>query len=150
MTQGLQIGSVVQTPLGKGVVLEVRNNSRLLVDVRGRSVELRSADVSVIDGRGSAPRTVRSSVQPAVSPVSCQRDVPLDVDLHGMTVDEALSCAANAVNNALLSNQPQVRFIHGRSGGKIRGALHRWLRGIPAVSDSRLDAHNPGITVVTL
>jgi dsDNA-specific endonuclease/ATPase MutS2 len=75
---------------------------------------------------------------------------PLDVDLHGLTVEEALSTAAQAVNDALLANRLELRFIHGRSGGRIRGALHRWLREIPSVAGFRLDPANPGVTVARL
>lgn len=36
-------GDAVQTSLGKGVVQDVRNNGRLLVDLRGRAVEVAAA-----------------------------------------------------------------------------------------------------------
>jgi len=75
---------------------------------------------------------------------------PLEVDLHGLTVEEALLCAARSVNDAALGNRTGLRFIHGRSGGRIRSALHRWLREVPTVSSFRLDPRNPGVTVVSL
>jgi dsDNA-specific endonuclease/ATPase MutS2 len=43
-----------------------------------------------------------------------------------------------------------VRFIHGRSGGRLRGALHGRLRQIAAVREFRLDPRNPGVTIVSL
>jgi hypothetical protein len=39
-------GDAVQTSLGKGVVQDVRNNGRLLVDLRGRAVEVAAASVT--------------------------------------------------------------------------------------------------------
>jgi dsDNA-specific endonuclease/ATPase MutS2 len=41
-----------------------------------------------------------------------------------------------------------VRFIHGRSGGRIRSALHRHLRAFPSVRAFRLDPTNEGVTIV--
>ena len=47
-------------------------------------------------------------------------------------IDEALDAA-------LLAGHTELRFIHGRSGGRLRGALHARLRVIPAVRGFRLD-----------
>lgn len=51
-------GDAVQTSLGKGVVQDVRNNGRLLVDLRGRAVEVAAASVTRREGeRVSKTRT---------------------------------------------------------------------------------------------
>ena len=73
-----------------------------------------------------------------------------EIDLHGLTVDEALLRADEALNEALLADRQEVRFIHGRSGGRIRAALHRRLRDIPSVQAFRLDPRNPGVTIASL
>lgn len=149
MTMPIRVGQAVQTPLGKGIVREVRNNDRLLVEVKGRAFVLRAADVTAIPSGGSTRRTEYPSVDtPPQRPPSGHP--PREIDLHGLTVEEALASAARAMNDALLANQPMLHFIHGRSGGRIRGALHRWLREIPNVSGFRLDPRNPGVTIVTL
>lgn len=70
--------------------------------------------------------------------------------MHGLTVELALARAEAALNDALLGDSPELRFIHGRSGGRIRDALHRWLAGIASIQGFRLDPRNAGVTVVTL
>jgi DNA mismatch repair protein MutS2 len=70
------------------------------------------------------------------------------VDLHGMRVDEALSRIDDALDAALLAGLSELRFVHGRSGGRIRGALHKRLRAISTVRSFRLDPRNPGVTIV--
>ena len=72
------------------------------------------------------------------------------MDLHGLTVDEALARAEQALNDALLADFPEIRLIHGQSGGRIRAALHRRLGEIPTVRAFRLDPRNPGATIVSL
>ncbi len=67
-----------------------------------------------------------------------------------MTVDEALARVEGVISDALLADETEVRLIHGRSGGRIRGALHRRLRELPSVRAFRLDPHNPGVTIVML
>jgi DNA mismatch repair protein MutS2 len=72
------------------------------------------------------------------------------VDLHGLTIAEALLRAEHALNDALLADLADLRLIHGRSGGKIRAALHKRLREIPSVRAFALDPRNAGVTVVHL
>jgi dsDNA-specific endonuclease/ATPase MutS2 len=63
------------------------------------------------------------------------------VDLHGLTVEGALARAEQALNDALLA---------GKSGGRIRAALHRRLHEISTVRAFRLEPGNPGVTIVSL
>ena len=73
-----------------------------------------------------------------------------EVDLHGLTVDAALDCVERALNAALLADLPELRLVHGKSGGRIRGALHQQLRAMPSVRGFRLDPRNEGVTIVVL
>jgi hypothetical protein len=50
----------------------------------------------------------------------------------------------------MLAGLPELRFIHGRRGGRIRAALGRWLGGIPTVRAFRRDPRNEGVTIVAL
>ncbi|MEP7119205.1 MAG: Smr/MutS family protein, partial [Acidobacteriota bacterium] len=65
-------------------------------------------------------------------------------------VAEAVARIDAALDAALLADLVELRFIHGRSGGKLRGVLHQRLRAISAVRGLRLDPRNPGVTIVSL
>lgn len=138
---------MVQTPLGKGTLRESRGE-RAVVDINGRSVVLAASDVAPVDTRGRRKRQAAPEAEPAAAPSDSRGSVT--VDLHGLTVEEALVRAEQALNDALLADLSELRLIHGQSSGRIRHALHRWLKGIPAVRRFRIDPHNPGITVVIL
>jgi dsDNA-specific endonuclease/ATPase MutS2 len=143
-------GDAVQTPFGKGVVREVRNGGRLLVEVAGRGLEIADADVAPLTTPpGSRPARRPPTVESHVSPAP-RHDVPAEIDLHGLTVEEALARAEAALNDALLADLAHVRFVHGRGGGRIRAALHRRLREIPSVQRFLLDPRNEGVTIVEL
>jgi DNA mismatch repair protein MutS2 len=145
------VGDIVQTPLGKGVVREVRNNGRLLVEVKGRALIVTERDVAVADaGRRPRPNKVAAQGRSKPSRMKSRRTASLDVDLHGLTVEEALERAQQALNDALLADLAELRLIHGRSGGRIRAALHRRLRETPSVRTFRLDPRNEGVTIVDL
>jgi dsDNA-specific endonuclease/ATPase MutS2 len=138
-------GDPVQTPHGKGVVREVRNNRRLLVQVQERAMVVAERDVTAATPtrRPALNRAVAEGPEPALG-------APPDVDLHGLHVDESLVRIDAALDAALRAGHREVRFIHGRSGGRLRGALHLRLRQIAAVRGFRLDPRNPGVTIASL
>ena len=128
-------GDTVQTRFGKGVVREVRNGGRLVVDVHGRAMVVEESEISVLDeGRKqSRARPVTSERgSERTRPRRAARSMSAEIDLHGLTVEEALDRVQDALNEALLRDLAELRLIHGRSGGRIRAALHRRLRETPA------------------
>jgi DNA mismatch repair protein MutS2 len=143
MSGRFAVGDHVQTPHGKGVVREVRNNGRLVVQVQQRAVVV-AADVA---------RPLASPQRPPPAPsrqeAPSRRQAATEVDLHGLNVEEALVRIDEALDAALLAGHAELRFIHGRTGGRLRGALQARLRGIPAVRGFRLDPSNPGVTIAS-
>ena len=150
MSRTFEVGSQVQTPFGKGVVREVRNTGRLLVEVHGRAMVLDAGQVSLSHDPVPSRRARRAAPPPASAPAVAHSvpGTPAELDLHGLTVEDALAVVERTVNDALLAGRLELRIIHGRSGGRIRGALHRWLGGVPSVARFHLDPRNAGVTVV--
>lgn len=140
-------GDAVQTPFGKGVVRDVRNQGQLLVQIQQRTLLVDLAAVTALTARPDGPAKATSGGARALA---SRRQAPSEVDLHGLRVDEALACIDAALDAALLAGHAELRFIHGRSGGRLRGALHERLRAIGAVRGLRLDPRNPGVTIVSL
>lgn len=148
-------GDAVQTPFGKGVVREVRNSGRVMVEVGGRSLVVNDTEMSPL-------ATGRRRSRPRAAPQDAGR-VPrraqsarrgsggiVQIDLHGLMVAEALARVERALNDALTADVEELRIVHGRSGGRIRAALHRRLREIPSVQGFQVDPANDGVTIVRL
>ena len=72
------------------------------------------------------------------------------LDLHGTTVDEGLDALGAFLNTALLDGNAEVRIIHGRSGGRLKAAVHARLKRMPSIRSFGLDPRNPGVTIVRL
>ncbi len=142
----------MQTRFGRGVVRELRNAGRLLVDVQGRALVVAENEIAAVtDGRrrpAASPHFERESTFPRSRDEA--RRLTAEIDLHGLTVDEALERVQQALNEALLADLSELRFIHGRSGGRIRAALHRYLRETSSARNFRLDSRNDGVTIVVL
>jgi DNA mismatch repair protein MutS2 len=134
--------------LGTGVVRQVRNGGRYLIELKGRSMivagsQLESAPESRVTKR-AAENT--SAPDPAPEPPATSRAL----DLHGKTVLEALEALDSFLNDALLDGCDDVQVIHGRGGGKVKAAVHERLAQLPSVRAFRLDPTNPGVTHVRL
>ena len=132
---------------GKGVVRDVRNAGRYLVDVKGRAMLVDGSQLEPLQSsarRGQPPSAATTALDPEERSVGR----PRSLDLHGLTVEEALAALDAFLNEALLDGEPEVRVIHGRSGGRIRAAVHRHLRELSVVRQFRLDPHNEGVTIV--
>lgn len=137
--------------LGKGVVREVLNKGRWRVEVKGRVLIATAAQLTLV--AASPPRRVAQresdSAEPP-APVAAETAAGLrSLDLHGRTVLEAIPEVQAFLNEALLAGDSAVRIIHGRSGGRVKAAVHAQLKVMP-IRGFRLDPRNPGVTIVTL
>jgi DNA mismatch repair protein MutS2 len=131
--------------LGTGLIREVRSGGRYAVEIKGRLVIAAAADLEVADppSRSRPPAPGRTKSHLAAAGRTCA-----SLDLHGKTAVEARDAVEVFVNAALLEGCAQARVIHGRSGGRVKAAVHQYLRGLSAVASFRLDPQNPGVTVV--
>lgn len=147
---------------GKGIVREVRNHGRYLVEVKGRAMEVADSQLSLVDasartksiGRGGASAFANAAADrsgpPEVSERRASDGGTVTLDLHGHTVEEALDALDACLNDALLAGVSEIRVIHGKSGGRIRAAVHRRLGQLPSVRAFRIDAANVGVTIAVL
>ncbi len=101
--------------------------------------------------------TVTSSVSPAVTgsgkiKMSKSLTVSPEINLIGMTTDEAIPALDKYLDDAYLARLPQVRVVHGRGTGALRDAVHKQLKRLRYVQDFRLGEFGEGgngVTVVT-
>jgi DNA mismatch repair protein MutS2 len=81
------------------------------------------------------------------------RPVPAEINLVGLTVEEALPKLDKLLDDAFLSDRKEIRVIHGFGVGKLRKAVAQMLEGHPHVSSWRIGQANEGgggATVVEL
>jgi DNA mismatch repair protein MutS2 len=136
--------------LGKAIVREVRNGGRYLVEIKGRSMVVAGNQLTPSES-ARTPRRAKPSVAdtqgpPVVEPTTASPSL----DLHGRTVQDGLDALSAFLNTALLAGDAEVRVIHGRSGGKLKAAVHARLKLMPSIRGFGLDPRNPGVTIVRL
>ena len=135
--------------LGLEAVVTSVHDGTADLDVRGKRMRAAIRDLRVLGSRAGVARssvTVRVELQP--------RDgVPVDLNVVGCTVDEAITRAERFLDESLLTDQRTVRVIHGYGTGQLKRALAGFLQQHPLVM--RFGAAPPdqgggGVTVVEL
>jgi dsDNA-specific endonuclease/ATPase MutS2 len=148
MAAKFTVGDIVHTCFGKGVIRQLQNNRRLLVDVQGRAVVFSDTEVTTVASSVPAARRRTTSKQSAGTDEPGPARNVVEIDLHGLTVEAALVRVEAALNDALLADAAGLRIIHGRSGGRLKAAVHQLLRQLSVVRNFRVDPRNGGVTIV--
>lgn len=73
-----------------------------------------------------------------------------EIDLRGMTTDEAMTAVEKYLDDAYLSHLPQVTIIHGKGTGALRQFIHTMLRRVQYVKSYRLGNYGEGESGVTV
>ena len=82
-----------------------------------------------------------------------ERSASMEINLLGMTVEEALMETDQFIDHAVMNGQTMVYLIHGKGTGALRNAIHQHLRGHKNVKSFRLGRYGEGeagVTVVEL
>ena len=72
--------------------------------------------------------------------------VSTEINLIGMTVDEAIA----HLDNAYLAHVPSVRIVHGKGTGALRTAVHQYLKRYKHIKSFRLGTFGEGDAGVTI
>ena len=154
-------GAAAQQPLARGQTVLVHPfglNGVVLRDWRPDD------DATVeVDVAGKRLRVGREAVTPAAAPAGRRggvvarhrprRHIAAEIDLHGLTVQEALARVDRYLDDALLAGLSTVRLVHGIGSGRLREALHAWLARRPHVRAFELappERGGAGATLVRL
>lgn len=81
------------------------------------------------------------------------KEIGMEIDLRGMTVDEAMESVEKYLDDAYLAGLAKAYIIHGKGTGALRKAITGLLTGHRFVKDFRLGEYGEGgagVTVVEL
>jgi DNA mismatch repair protein MutS2 len=141
----LPIGARVQLESGgSGEVMEVRSDGKVVVAAGSIRMVADRASLTII------PRKAEPKTSARADPLSRGPAVPLEIDLRGMTGDEAEVATVAAVDAAVLSEQPYLRIIHGMGTGVVRDRVQRVVSKDRRVSRYAFAPRNQGGTGVTI
>ena len=116
-------------------------SSRSYGAVSGTGTSKSKKTFSQAKGSHSGSGQIKMSKSFSVSP---------EVNLIGMTTDEAVPAMEKYLDDAYLAHLPSVRVVHGRGTGALKTACHKRLKQLKYVKDFRLGEFGEGGTGVTI
>lgn len=135
-----------------GTVLSLPNaKQEISVQVGILHITLPITDCEITEAPKEAPAksskgTHRMNLERATS-------IHPDINVIGLTVDEAVSRIDKYLDDALLSNLSQVTIIHGKGTGALRKGIHEYLKRQKHVAEFRngeFGEGDMGVTIVEL
>jgi DNA mismatch repair protein MutS2 len=113
-------------------------------------VQCREAELKAVAESPKQPKDIlidgKTKPRRGFSPTT--RKAAQRLDLHGMRVEEAMKETEKAIDRAILADVDRLEIVHGVGTGKIREALHKYLKGLSVVENFKMDDVNPGVTWV--
>jgi len=97
-------------------------------------------------GARPAPAERASSLAAPAAPAAAS----FEIDLRGMTGDEAEQATVAAVDAAVLAEQPYLRIIHGMGTGVVRERVRRVVSSDRRIARYGFAPRNQGGTGVTI
>jgi DNA mismatch repair protein MutS2 len=142
--------------LGDTVWVEALNTSGQVTALEGEEAEVQA-------GRLRVRLKVRDLVWQAPSPEPAPSDAPfhviasgipqspgIEIDLRGLTTEDALPRVDKHLDSAALAGLPWVRIIHGHGTGVLKRAVREMLNGHPLVKSYQAGAAQEGGEGVTV
>lgn len=146
-----QVGDRVYVPVLKceaTVVSADKARDKYTVAAGIMRTEVRRKDIERLDAKApSAPKRRYTTPDPAYE--GC----PGELNVIGLTVDEALAETDRYLDRAMMSGRSEVRIVHGKGSGALRSAIRKYLSSLSYIKGYRAAAYgegDSGATVVEL
>ena len=133
----------------QATVLSVNRDGVLQLQAGILRITARQDEVRVVEGETQAQKAAKQYIRRTEHQLR-SLGAKAEVDLRGMTTDEAEMVLAQFLDRAVLGNLTQVTVIHGKGTGAVRKAVHAYLKRCKAVQSFRLGRYGEGETGVTV
>jgi len=148
---GIIPGSKVRLETGgTGEVAEIRPDGKAVVSLGGMRVITDLSSLTLVSRGEERKHRVETAPLPT-RPEGTRPTAPqIEIDLRGMTGDEAEVATVAAVDAAVLAEQPFLRIIHGMGTGVVRERVQRVVARDRRISRYSFATRNQGGTGVTV
>lgn len=133
----------------EGIVRSLPNQKgELTVQMGILQSTVKISDVELIKEKKQQTKTAEKSQYHAS--VNKAKSIKPEINLLGMTVDEAVMELDKYLDDACLSHLNQVRVVHGKGTGALRKGIHEYLKRQSYVKSFRLGEFGEGDAGVTI
>lgn len=136
-------GTVHTLPNAKGDLYVQMGILRSLVNIN---------DLVLIDDESTSPIAKKYGGGSSSGKIKMSKSasVSTEINLIGMTVDEAIAHLDKYLDDAYIAHLPSVRIVHGKGTGALRSAVHTHLKRQKYVKSFRLGEAGEGDAGVTI
>ena len=134
-------GTVHTLPDSKGDLTVTMGILHYKVNIKDLEIIKEATETEQIKQKGSGLGKLKMSKTASISP---------EINLIGMTADEALIALDKYIDDAFLSHISPVRVVHGKGSGVLRNAVHNYLKKQKHVKSYRLGTFGEGDYGVTI
>lgn len=148
----LKVGDdVIIYDLGKeATVLEIpKEGDQILVQAGIIKTRIPLSNLRLFSNRQKKKQGVGKDKR-TVKVVSASQDVSLDVDVRGMSSEEAIMEVDSFIDRCVRQGIATVTIIHGKGTGVLRNAIGQHLRKHPSIRSYRLGTYGEGESGVTI
>lgn len=130
-------------------VLSVNKDGVLQLQAGILRITAKQDEVRVVEGETQSQKAAKQYIRRTEHKLR-SLGAKAEVDLRGMTTDEAELTLAQFIDRAIVSNLTQVTVIHGKGTGAVRKAVHNYLKRCKGVASFRLGRFGEGEDGVTI
>jgi DNA mismatch repair protein MutS2 len=153
----LQAGAKIRVRgFSKPVVLRRIDGSSAEIEAGPLRMKIALDEITGVEGVAPPTKSGASVTKPGSVTVSTQRSeggATDEINVIGMTVEEATDRLDKFLDNAALANRSRIRIIHGHGTGALRKGIGEFLASHPLVEKHSFETEEHGgkaITVVEL
>ena len=142
-------GTVSTLPNAKGDLYVQMGMMRSLVNIKDLEITKTAKDVKRENQRNESRNRGRTAINKSAS-------IRPEINVMGMTVDEAIAQLDKYIDDACLANLAQITVVHGKGTGALRKGLHNYFKQlkkqkrISGYRDGEYGEGDLGVTVVML
>lgn len=133
-------GTVSSLPNAKGDLYVQMGILRSQVNIR---------DLEILDEPETSPKIMAHTNTGKIK-MSKSAGISTEINLIGLTVDEAIAELDKYLDDAYLSHISSVRVVHGKGTGALRNGVHKYLKKCKYVKEYHLGAFGEGDAGVTI
>ena len=135
----------------RATVLSVNKDGTLQLQAGILKISAKQEEVRVVEGETQSQKEARKIIQRAER--TLRAPAARELDLRGMTTDEALITLENFLDAAMMGKLETVTIIHGKGTGAVRAAVRNYLkrsRYVKTFRPGRYGEGEDGVTVAEL
>ena len=137
---------IITTLNQKGIIVGQVKNNKVQVQVGNTKLNIEINNLSLDSTKQEDKKISHTSATSNLK----QKAISSEINVIGLTVDEAVHIVDKYLDDCYLSSLDKVRIVHGKGTGKLRQGIHTYFKTHPHIKSFRLGTFGEGEMGVTI